>query len=75
MERAKARRRRVALAILGALGVLGFAAGAVMGSGGSGDSGNSSAHPDSFKPDGVTEVGIKAEDPSRPALAERLPPA
>jgi beta-N-acetylhexosaminidase len=75
MERAKARRRRVALAILGALAVLGFAAGAVMGSGGSGDSGGSGTRSDYFEGKATTEVGIKAEEPSRPTLAERLPPA
>jgi beta-N-acetylhexosaminidase len=72
MERAKARRRRVALATLLALATLGFAAGAVMGSGsgsGSDDPADRSDHP---KPDGATEVGPKAEGPT---LTERLTPA
>jgi beta-N-acetylhexosaminidase len=74
MERAKARRRRLALAVLGALAALGFAAGAVTGSGGSGDS-EDPGRPDFFKADATTEVGIKADDPPRPLLAEGLTPA
>jgi beta-N-acetylhexosaminidase len=75
MERAKARRRRVALATLLALAALGFAAGAVMGSGGSGDSGDLVGRPDYFEGEATTEVGIDAEEASRPTLAEGLTPA
>ncbi|MBS1844474.1 MAG: beta-N-acetylhexosaminidase [Actinobacteria bacterium] len=71
MERAKARRRRVALATLLALATLGFAAGAVMGSGsgGSEDPADRSAH---RAPDRTTTVGSKPEEPT---LAGRLTPA
>jgi beta-N-acetylhexosaminidase len=72
MERAKARRRRLALATLGALAVLGFAAGAVLGGGSSSDFGGSAGESDYFKPDGTTEVGLRAP---RPTLAELLTPA
>lgn len=72
MERAKARRRRVALATLLALATLGFAAGAVMGSGSGGGSDDPADRSDHVKPDGAAEVGPKAEGPT---LAERLTPA
>ncbi|HTE06662.1 MAG TPA: hypothetical protein VK824_10735, partial [Planctomycetota bacterium] len=75
MERAKARRRRLALATLFALAALGFAAGAVMGSGGSDDSGDPAGRSVYFKGDAPTEVGVKADEASRPTLAERLTPA
>jgi beta-N-acetylhexosaminidase len=74
MERAKARRRRVALATLLALAALGFAAGAVLGSG-SGGSGDSTVAADYFKGEATSEVGLKAEEAPRPTLAERLTPA
>jgi beta-N-acetylhexosaminidase len=70
MERAKARRRLLALAVLVALAALGFAAGAVLGSGGSDDSEEIS---DYFHGEAATEVG--AEAPPRPRLAEGLTPA
>ena len=60
MERAKARRRRVALATLGVLAALGFAVGAVLGSGGSGGSEDPGIPARYFKADAATEVGLKA---------------
>jgi beta-N-acetylhexosaminidase len=75
MERAKARRRRVALAILGALAALGFAVGAVLGSGGSGGSDDPKVAARYFKAKATSEVGIKAPAASRPTLAEGLTPA
>jgi beta-N-acetylhexosaminidase len=74
MERAKARRRRLALATLLALAVLGFAVGAVIGSG-SGGSDDPSGRSDYLEPGGTTEVGLKDEEAPRPTLAERLTPA
>jgi beta-N-acetylhexosaminidase len=71
MERAKARRRRVALATLGALAVLGFAAGAVLGSG----SGGGSDDPRSSVASSGASPGDEADPPPRPTLAERLTPA
>jgi beta-N-acetylhexosaminidase len=78
MERATARRRRLALATLGALAAAGFALGAVLGSGGSGSrtSGGSSAA------GGGSGGGTRANGgsskkptaPRRPTLAERLTP-
>jgi beta-N-acetylhexosaminidase len=75
MERAKARRRRVALAVLGALAALGFAAGAVMGSGGSGDSEHPGGRLDVRGAGEGTTAGEGAEEAPRPTLAERLTPA
>lgn len=71
MERAKARRRLVALVTLLALAALGFAAGAVMGSG-SGGSEEPTERSARRGPDGATEVGLKVEEPT---LAESLTPA
>jgi len=68
MERAKARRRRLALATLGALALLGFAAGAVMGSGFGG-------RHDVREADEGTTAGAGAEGVDRPTPAERLTPA
>jgi beta-N-acetylhexosaminidase len=75
MDGAKAWRRRVALATLLALAALGFAAGAVLGSGGSGGSGDPKVAAKYFRPDGTTEVGLRADPSPRPTLAERLTPA
>lgn len=75
MERAKARRRRLALATLVALAALGFAVGAVMGSGGSGDSDGSGARSDEPEADGAASAGEGAEEARRPTLAETLTPA
>ena len=75
MERAKARRRRIALATLFALATLGFAAGAVMGSGGAGGSEDSEEISDSFHGVAATGVEPKSDPPPRPTLAERLTPA
>jgi beta-N-acetylhexosaminidase len=73
MERAKARRRRLALATLAALAVLGFAAGAVMGSGGSGD--EKGGRPDVREADETTTAGEGTDADRRPTLAETLTPA
>jgi beta-N-acetylhexosaminidase len=67
MRRARARRRRLALATLAALALLGFAVGAVLGSGSSGGSGGHAAG-------GSTAAGTE-EPVHRPTLAERLTPA
>jgi beta-N-acetylhexosaminidase len=75
MERAKARRRRLALMALVALAVLGFAAGAVMGRGGSGDSDDPGGRPGVREPDQRTTAGEGTEEASRPTLAETLTPA
>jgi len=75
MERAKARRRRVALATLLALAALGFAAGAVIGSGGSDGSDDPSGAVEAREADATTSAGDAAEEASRPTLAERLTPA
>jgi beta-N-acetylhexosaminidase len=86
MERAKARRRRLALATLIALAALGFAAGAVLGSGSGGGSsdpgGRLTARCAGHR---TTTVGcggdeaiadVAAEEAARPpTLAERLTPA
>jgi beta-N-acetylhexosaminidase len=75
MERAKARRRRVALATLVALAALGFAAGAVMGGGGSGGSEDPGGHPGGHEADATTSAWEGTEEAPRPALAEGLTPA
>ncbi len=75
MGRAKARRRRVALVVLGALAALGFAAGAMLGSGGSGHSEGAGGRLDVREADQRTTAGEVAEEAPRPAPAERLTPA
>jgi beta-N-acetylhexosaminidase len=82
MERAKARRRRLALATLVALAVLGFAAGAVMGSGSDGPGGRGLARcagqrttAPGCRGDEATVTDADGESPPRPTLAERLHPA
>ncbi len=75
MERAKARRRRVALATLLALAALGFAAGAVMGSGGSGAADDPSGRLTVREVDEGTTAEGGSEEAARPTLAERLTPA
>jgi beta-N-acetylhexosaminidase len=72
MERAKARRRRVALATLLALAALGFAAGAVLGSGDSDDPGGRLTVREA---DARTTADAGPEEAPRPTLAERLTPA
>jgi beta-N-acetylhexosaminidase len=74
MERAKARRRRLALATLLALAALGFAVGAVLGSG-SGDPDRASGRLDVREPDVGTTADAEGEGAPRPTLAERLTPA
>jgi beta-N-acetylhexosaminidase len=83
MERAKARRRRVALATLLALAVLGFAAGAVLGSGSGGGSRGLREASCAARPAGESGCFPRVEIPARagamppprPTLAERLTPA
>lgn len=72
MERARARRRRLALATLAALAVAGFAVGAVLGSG-SGTSGSGGGR--SGGSGGASSSGTSTSaEPPRPTLAERLTP-
>jgi beta-N-acetylhexosaminidase len=75
MERARARRRLLALGTLAALAVLGFAAGAVLGSGGSGDSGNPGGGSGAREADATTTADVGVEEAPRPTLAESLTPA
>jgi len=70
MERAKARRRRLALATLALLAVGGFAVGAIVG-GSSGSSGTSDSG--GGRSGGSGAVASAAEE-KRPTLAEQLPP-
>jgi beta-N-acetylhexosaminidase len=72
MERARARRRRLALWTLGALAVAGFVVGAVLGSGSGGGSGR---HLSRQAQEATTGRGGKPPERARPTLAERLTPS
>jgi beta-N-acetylhexosaminidase len=71
MERARARRRRLALATLALLAIAGFAVGAIVG-GGPGGSGTSGS---GGRRTGGSSSRAAAAEEKRPTLAERLTPA
>jgi beta-N-acetylhexosaminidase len=68
MERATARRRRLALGTLGALAVAGFAVGALLG-------GGSGSHSSRQAGQASTAGGEEPPERARPTLAERLTPS
>jgi beta-N-acetylhexosaminidase len=75
MERARARRRRFALAILALLAAAGFAGGAAVGNGGgSSDPGGSGAGRSGGSAGGGAAGETTAAEVRRPTLAERLTP-
>jgi beta-N-acetylhexosaminidase len=75
MERARARRRRLALWTLGAVAVSGFALGAVLGSGGSGSGGGSVRHLSRQAQQATNGGGGEPAERPTPTLAERLTPS
>lgn len=75
MERARARRRLLALGTLAVLAVLGFAAGAMIGGGGSGDADGFGGRSGALGPSQGTTAGEGEEAARRPTVAEGLAPA
>ncbi|MFT3866048.1 MAG: glycoside hydrolase family 3 N-terminal domain-containing protein [Solirubrobacterales bacterium] len=73
MERARARRRRLALATLALLAAGGFAVGAIVG-GGSGTGGSGGGRSGGSGGGSSSGTSSSAEEEARPSLAERLSP-
>jgi beta-N-acetylhexosaminidase len=76
MERARARRRRLALGTLAVLAVAGFAVGAIVGggSGGSGTGGSGGGRSGGSAGGSSSSSSTSVEEEARPTLAERLTP-